>query len=103
MQRFTSFWRNLRNLHISQDICYVRMTDIVNILTIYGQRAHLLNNNVDYFNLHFTTVADKVKQSLLTANGCNLDKLKQFFGERLPSDHSSLYLQSQLTWQSYIY
>jgi len=27
-----------------------------------------------------------VKQSLLTANGCNLDKLKQFVGERLPSE-----------------
>ena len=39
----------------------------------------------DYFNLHFTTVADKVKQSLLTVNGCNLDKLN-FVGERLPSE-----------------
>ena len=38
----------------------------------------------DYFNLHFTTVADKAKRSLLTTNGCNLDKLKQFVSERLP-------------------
>ncbi len=44
MQRFTRFRTNVRNLHISQDICYVQMTDNVNILTIYGQRAHLLNN-----------------------------------------------------------
>jgi len=49
MQRFTRFRTNLRNLRISQDICYVRMTDIVNILTIYGQRAHVLNNNTTYF------------------------------------------------------
>ena len=44
----------------------------------------------DYFNLHFTTVADKAKRSLLTTNGCNLDKLKQFVSERLP-------LESQFT------
>ncbi len=48
MQRFTRFRTNLRNLRISQDICYERMTDIVNILTIYGQRAHVLNNNLKY-------------------------------------------------------
>ncbi len=48
MQRFTRFGTNLRNLQILQDICYVRMTDIVNILTIYGQRTHLLDNNYKY-------------------------------------------------------
>ncbi len=52
MQRFTRFRKNLRNLRISPDICYVRMTDIVNILTIYGQRAHLLNNNMEYPTSH---------------------------------------------------
>ncbi len=45
MQRFSRFRTNLCNLRISQDICYVQMTDNVNILTIYGQRAHVLNNN----------------------------------------------------------
>ena len=37
-------------------------------------------------NLHFTTVANKAKQSLLTTNVCNLNKPKQFVGERLPSE-----------------
>ncbi len=46
MQRFTRLRTNLRNLGISQDICYVRLTDNVNLLTIYGQREHLLNNNI---------------------------------------------------------
>ncbi len=46
MQRFTRRQTNLLNLRISQDICYVWLTDNVNILTIYGQRAHLLNNNI---------------------------------------------------------
>lgn len=41
-------------------------------------------NIADYFNLHFTAVADKAKRSLLTTNGCNLDKLRQFVSERLP-------------------
>lgn len=40
-------------------------------------------NIADYFNLHFTAVADKAKRSLLTTNGCNLDKLRQFVSERL--------------------
>ena len=33
---------------ISQDICYVWMTDNNGFLTIYGHRASLLNNNVRY-------------------------------------------------------
>lgn len=41
-------------------------------------------NIADYFNLHFTAVADKAKRSLLATNGCNLDKLRQFVSERLP-------------------
>lgn len=41
-------------------------------------------NIADYFNLHFTAVTDKAKRSLLTTNGCNLDKLRQFVSERLP-------------------
>ena len=36
--------------------------------------------------MHFTTVADKAKPSLLTTDVCNLDKLKQFVRERLPSE-----------------
>ena len=33
---------------ISPDICYVRMTDNNDFLTIYGHRANLLNNKVQY-------------------------------------------------------
>ncbi len=51
IHRFTRFRTNLRNLRISQDICYVRMTDIVNILTKYGPCAHVLNNKSIY-NIH---------------------------------------------------
>ncbi len=48
MQRFIRLRINLRNLRLSQDTCYVRMTDINNILTIYGQRAHKFNNKEAY-------------------------------------------------------
>ena len=43
VQRFTRFRTNLGNLRISQDICYVRMTDIKDVLTIFGHRDNLLN------------------------------------------------------------
>ena len=46
VQRFARFCTNLGNLRISQDICYVRMTDNNDFLTIYGHRANLLNNNI---------------------------------------------------------
>ena len=39
----------------------------------------------DYFNLHFTTIADKVKQQIPTANVCSPEKLEQFVRKRLPS------------------
>ena len=45
---FARFPTNLGNLRISQDICYVRMTDNNGFLTIYGHRASLLNNNIIY-------------------------------------------------------
>ena len=45
VQCFARFRTNLGNLRISQDICYVRMTDNNVFLTIYGHRASLLNNN----------------------------------------------------------
>ena len=35
-------------LHISQDICHVRMTDVEDVLTIYGHSDNLLNNNTIY-------------------------------------------------------
>ena len=48
VQRFVRFQTNLCvqvcNLRISQDVCYVRMTDNNDFLTIYGHRANLLNN-----------------------------------------------------------
>ena len=45
VQRFARFQSDLGNLGISQDICYVRMTDINDFLSIYGHRAHLLNKH----------------------------------------------------------
>ena len=48
VQRLARFRTNLGNLRISQDICYVRMTDNNGFLTIYGHRASLLNNNGQY-------------------------------------------------------
>ena len=36
MRHFARFRTNLGNLRISQDICYVRMTDYTVVLTIYG-------------------------------------------------------------------
>ena len=45
VQRFARFQSNLGNLRISKDICYVRMTDNNDFLTIYEHRANLLNNN----------------------------------------------------------
>lgn len=44
-----------------------------------------MTDNVDYFNLHFTTIADKVTRHMPTANVCSPEKLKQFVTERLPS------------------
>ena len=45
VKRLARIRRNLGNLRVSQDICYVRMTDNNDFLTIYGHRANLLNNN----------------------------------------------------------
>ena len=45
VQRFARFRTNLGNLRISQDICYVRMTDNNDFVTIHGNRPSLLNNN----------------------------------------------------------
>ena len=47
---FARFRTNLSNLRISQDIYYVRMTYNNNLLTIYGHRANLLNNNTGYLS-----------------------------------------------------
>ena len=47
-QKNVSFWTKLDDLRTSSDICYVRMTDIVRALAIYGHRANLLNNNLEY-------------------------------------------------------
>ena len=49
MQRFAILRSNCSNLRISQDICYVRITDNKDVHTIYGHRANLLNNNSEYF------------------------------------------------------
>ena len=46
VQRFARLRINLGNLRISQDICYVRMTDNDGFLTIYGHRASFLNYNI---------------------------------------------------------
>ena len=47
VQHFARFRMNLGNLHILQDICYVRMTDNNDFFTIiYGYRTSLLNNNI---------------------------------------------------------
>ena len=46
VQRFARFQFDLGNLRILQDICYVRITDNNDFLTIYGLRANLLNNNL---------------------------------------------------------
>ena len=46
MQRSAILWTNLGNLRISQDITYVRMTNFKDVLTIFGHRDNLLNNNV---------------------------------------------------------
>ena len=51
VQLFARFQTNLGNLRISQDICYVRMTDNNGFLTMYGHRTSLLNNNVKYLFL----------------------------------------------------
>ena len=58
VQHFARFRTNLGNLRISQDICYVRMTDNNDFLTKYGHRASLLNTkkciaemNLDLFAL----------------------------------------------------
>ena len=47
-QQIVRFQTKLDDLRISQDICYVRMTDIAGALTIYGHRANLLHNNAGY-------------------------------------------------------
>ena len=44
MQLFARFRTNLGNRRISQDICYVRLTDNNYFLTIYGHCANFLNN-----------------------------------------------------------
>ena len=52
MQRFAILWTNCFNLRISQDICYVRITDNKDAQTIYGHHAILLNNNDCYHHYH---------------------------------------------------
>ena len=52
VQHFARFRTNLGNLRISQDIRYLRMTDNNDFLTIYGYRASLLNNNMEYSTSH---------------------------------------------------
>ena len=42
-QQIVRFQTKLDDLRISQDICYLRMTDLARALTIYGHRANLLN------------------------------------------------------------
>ena len=39
------FLTNLGDLRILQKICYLRMTDIESIITIFGKYYNLLNNN----------------------------------------------------------
>ena len=46
VQRFARFWTNLGSLRISQDISYVWMTVINDLLTIYRHRVSLLNNSL---------------------------------------------------------
>ena len=53
VQCFARFQTNLGNLRISQDICYVRMTDNNDFLTIHGHRANLLNNKHVYVVVKF--------------------------------------------------
>ena len=48
VQQFAIFQTNLGKERISQDICYVRVTDNNDFLTIYGHCANLLNNNNGY-------------------------------------------------------
>ena len=52
VQRFANFRANVGNLklRISQDICYLRMTENNGFLTIYGHRASLLNIKNEYEN-----------------------------------------------------
>ena len=52
VQRFARFRTNLGNLRISQDICYVWMTDINDSLTKYGHPGCLLSNNKKYLTLN---------------------------------------------------
>ena len=49
MQRFAILWTNCFNICISQDICYVGITDNKHIQTIYGHRVNLFNNKVKYY------------------------------------------------------
>ena len=43
-------------LHIPPDICYLRMTDIESIMTIFGYCYNLLNNKVYYLQPELTSV-----------------------------------------------
>ena len=45
LQYFANFRTNIGNLRISQDICYVWITDNAIVLIKYGPRANLLNSN----------------------------------------------------------
>ena len=48
VQHFARFNTNLGNLRISQDISYVGKTDSNDLMTIFGNRANLWNNNAHY-------------------------------------------------------
>ena len=63
VQWFARFQSNLGNLRISQDICYVRMTDNNDFLTVYGHRANLLNNSIKYLYICFMHYLYSLKQS----------------------------------------
>ena len=59
--QYTSKYGHLRR---SQDICYVRMTDIEIFLTIYGHSDNLLNNKMDYMHVCFSEITVQLCRTL---------------------------------------
>ena len=77
VQCFARFQTNLGHLLISQDICYVQMTDNNNyyFLNIYGYRANLLNNNNGN---HLCTLT--YNKTIVTLN--RRSKVKRYFNDK---------------------
>ena len=83
---------NCSNLRISQDICYVRITDNKDIQTIYGHRANLINVYlflVVYSCLFFAKI---IIRNLIISSNMSAAYMTGLFTQYRPVDSPSVFI-----------